>query len=111
MTKKIIIFLILLIFISIWFVLFAKKHENRVILGNKTFFMEIANTDASRERGLSSHTALLDNQGMLFIFDKPGNYGFWMKDMIFPIDILWIDANFKIIDIESAVATSTYPKI
>src|SRR3989338_8221873 len=48
---------------------------------------------------------------MLFIFDKPDNYGFWMKDMRFPIDIIWLDQNFKVVHVEKSVATSTYPKV
>ena len=47
---------------------------------------------------------------MIFVFEKVGNYGFWMKDMNFPLDILWINDNFKVVGIEKNLATSTYPK-
>ncbi|MGN6622748.1 MAG: DUF192 domain-containing protein, partial [Candidatus Nitrosocosmicus sp.] len=51
-------------------------------------------------KGLSIKNSLNDSEGMLFPFDKPGDYSFWMKDMKFPIDILWIDTNNKIVHIE-----------
>ncbi len=47
---------------------------------------------------------------MFFVFENSGNYNFWMKDMNFPIDILWIDQDYKIIGIKKSIATSTYPE-
>ena len=47
---------------------------------------------------------------MLFIFNSADNYGFWMKDMIFPIDIIWIGENKKIVYIEKNVLPESYPK-
>jgi uncharacterized membrane protein (UPF0127 family) len=46
---------------------------------------------------------------MLFVFASPDVYQFWMKDMNFPIDIIWLDANKKVVLIEHDVAPSTYP--
>ncbi len=45
--------------------------------------------------------ALAGNGGMLFIFDNPGAHGIWMKNMRFPLDIIWIGADDKIIDIKT----------
>lgn len=50
----------------------------------------VAATVATREKGLSGSDGLAPGEGMLFVFDEPGEYRFWMKDMKFPIDILWI---------------------
>ena len=50
----------------------------------------LAKTDEERARGLSGRDSLGDNEGMYFIFPREDRYGFWMKDMRFPIDILWI---------------------
>jgi uncharacterized membrane protein (UPF0127 family) len=61
--------------------------------------------------GLSGHAPLAEDEGMLFIFDEASVYPFWMKDMLFPIDIIWIDANSRISYIESAVTPDTYPKV
>lgn len=84
---------------------------NVVKFGGKAFTIEIANTDDLREKGLSGHTPLTDTEGMLFVFPAPGKYGFWMKDMTFPIDIIWIDEQGMVVHVEHSVATSTYPTI
>jgi uncharacterized membrane protein (UPF0127 family) len=52
---------------------------------------------------------LLENEGMFFSFATSDYYRFWMKEMNFPIDIIWLDENYKIIDITHSLATSTYP--
>ncbi|MGC9603123.1 MAG: DUF192 domain-containing protein [Minisyncoccia bacterium] len=60
---------------------------------------EIAKDEASRDKGLSGRDSIGLNEGMYFIFDAPGSYGFWMKGMKFPIDIVWI-SNGKIVGFE-----------
>ncbi len=82
-----------------------------VIMGGKTFTVDISQTDYARQKGLSGKESLLEDRGMLFIFPKEDRYGIWMKDMKFPIDIIWIDANSKIISIEKSVLPDTYPKV
>ena len=62
-------------------------------------FIEIADTPEEKTQGLSDRTSLPDNQGMLFVWDHDTMPGFWMKDMNFPIDIVWINDN-KIVGIE-----------
>jgi uncharacterized protein len=71
----------------------------------------VADTDYSRTKGLSGRDYLAPNEGLLFVFDKEGYQGFWMKDMNFPIDIVWLSKNKKIIHIEHNVSPDTYPKI
>ena len=80
-------------------------------IGDKEIFIEIANTDASRTQGLSGRASLASHTGLLFIFDEPGQYGFWMKDMHFPIDIIWIDENWLVVGVEREVAPNTFPQI
>jgi len=59
-------------------------------IGGRIFNIEVRDTAAGRSQGLSGREALGENEGMLFTFGSPGDYGFWMKDMKFPIDIVWI---------------------
>jgi uncharacterized membrane protein (UPF0127 family) len=59
-------------------------------VGNTTITVEVADTDAEREQGLSDRTSLAPGHGMLFVFQQDGDYGFWMKDMSFPLDMLFI---------------------
>jgi len=61
-----------------------------VTVGGRTFSAEIADTPASRELGLGERDSLCANCAMLFRFDQPGKYGFWMKGMRFPLDLAWI---------------------
>jgi uncharacterized membrane protein (UPF0127 family) len=62
----------------------------KVTIGNTTFSAELATTMTQQAKGLSGRTGLGANEGMLFIFDRPRIQNFWMKDMNFPIDIIWI---------------------
>ena len=50
----------------------------------------MAATEATRLQGLAGRAGLKDDEGMYFVFDNPDRYGFWMKGMLFPIDIIWI---------------------
>lgn len=88
----------------------GKYKQGDIKIDSKNILVDIADDVCMRDLGLSGRTSLSEDTGMLFIFDKAGNYGFWMKDMNFPIDILWISSSSKIIGIEKNLATSTYPK-
>jgi hypothetical protein len=46
---------------------------------------------------------------MLFVFEKPGRYGFWMPDMHYPIDILWLDDQYSVVAAARSVAPESYP--
>lgn len=82
-----------------------------VEIAQKVIPVELATTTATQARGLSGRTALAPGHGMLFVFEKPDRYGFWMKEMNFAIDILWIDAAKKIVHIVERVPPESYPKI
>jgi len=47
---------------------------------------------------------------MLFVFEEPKIRSFWMKDMSFPIDIIWVDEGLEIVGIEKRISPNTYPK-
>lgn len=65
--------------------------------------VELARTPAEQAQGLSDHAPLADNQGMLFIFPDQQVRQFWMKDMLFPLDIIWLSNN-RIIKIDRNLA-------
>ena len=52
--------------------------------------VEVANTKAKRSKGLSGRAALPENEGLLFLFPEPGRNPFWMKELKFPLDFIWI---------------------
>ena len=64
---------------------------------------KIASLASDRKRGLSRRNSLPFNEGMLFVFENSGVWGFWMKDMKFAIDIIWIGDDKKIVDIATNV--------
>lgn len=65
--------------------------KKNLAVGNQTFEVGIADTALSRMKGLSGGPSLGENEGLFFVFSSPGNNGFWMKGMNFPIDIVWIN--------------------
>jgi len=73
--------------------------------------VEIAGTSAERVRGLSGRRDLAPGSGLLFVFPASATYGFWMKEMRFPIDIVWIGEDLRIVHIAPDVAPETYPKV
>lgn len=73
--------------------------------------VEVADTDEERSLGLSGRSELDTTSGLLFVFDRADYHGIWMKDMRFPIDIIWINEAFRIVHIERNVHPDTYPKI
>jgi len=64
--------------------------------------VEIADDGKKIERGLMFREMLPENRGMLFIFDEERKYQFWMMNMKFNIDMIWLDANGKVVHIVEA---------
>ena len=65
--------------------------------------VELAVTPAERNQGLSGHPPLADNEGMLFVFENEAKWVFWMKDMLFPLDMVWIDSRCTVVDVTENV--------
>jgi predicted secreted protein with PEFG-CTERM motif len=78
-------------------------------LGNVTLTVEIADTPDTMAKGLMFHAPLSFNQGMLFVFNPPQVATMWMKDMQFPIDMIWFDGNGTILHIEKNLPPCTGP--
>lgn len=69
-------------------------YSHRLQVGNQILFVEVAAVPGQMQQGLSGRTAMTDNQGMLFDFgDQTTNPAFWMKDMKFNLDFIWIKNN------------------
>ncbi len=62
--------------------------------------VEIADTDAERERGLMERTELAQDAGMLFVFEEEQQLAFFMRDTLIPLSIAYIDAEGTIVDIQ-----------
>ncbi len=80
-----------------------------VQVGQQHYRMYVADTPNLRAQGLSGKKSLPIGSGMMFVFDKPDQYGFWMKDMLFPIDIIWVSPDGKIIYMQENADPASYP--
>ena len=69
-----------------------------------------ATSSESQAIGLSGLESMPVDQGLLFVFEYQGIYEFWMKDMLFPLDIIWINEDKTVAGISSDLAPETYPE-
>lgn len=70
---------------------------------------EIVRTPEAHAKGLGGRAEIPHDYGMLFVFQKADTYSFWMKDMLVPIDILWLHDDGTILKIDREISPSTYP--
>ena|SRR3989344_4308216 len=80
--------------------------------------VELAITAVEQAQGLSGRQVLNDNEGMLFVFDSAGKHSFWMKDMNFPIDIIWFTPSeggagnsMKVVYIKKYAEPESFPEM
>ncbi len=79
-------------------------------IGGRVISVELAKTMAEQILGLSGRESLAPDTGMLFVFAAPGKYGFWMKDMKFPIDMIWLAPDLSVVYIKENATPSSYPE-
>jgi len=75
--------------------------EPRVVINDTTFRVEVATSQADLHQGLSDRRQLAADAGMLFVFARPGELTFHMKDCYFPIDLAFLDADRRIVRLET----------
>ncbi len=103
--------LIVFAFIAVgFFIVSNSRNISYVNIGGQKIKVELAVTKAERVQGLSGRKSLDEGTGLLFIFEESGLYPFWMKDMNFPIDIIWLSEDQKIVFIKSNAKPSDFPK-
>ena len=110
--KKLLVCILAVAVVAVFFLWLWIKTENKVenkesqpqvCVENSCFNVEIAKTEIERERGLMFRQNLAENSGMLFIFEKPGVYPFWMKNTLIPLDMIWISEDKKVVFIKKNV--------
>jgi uncharacterized protein len=89
----------------------TSDYDALISIGGVTIPVTVADTDAEREQGLSGTAYLPQGTGKLFVFDTPRAYGFWMKDMAYSLDIIWIDEDMRVIAISKDIFPESYPEI
>lgn len=66
---------------------------------NKEYKVTLAKTEEEKEKGLSNIKELPEDEGMLFVYDEPQTVGFWMKDTLVPLDIVFINEDYEVLSI------------
>ena len=85
-------------------------NKTRLIAPRGVLTVEVVDTPELRRQGLSDRQSLGNNEGMLFDFEQSSSqHCIWMKDMQFPLDIIWADENKQVVYIEQNVKLDTYP--
>lgn len=91
--KIVLSLVVLIILVVTLYYIFSSGEDTTVIIRNNVFQTEVVRDIKDLEKGLSGRQDIGDDQAMLFIFDSKQKRVFWMKDMNFNIDLLWIDGN------------------
>jgi len=92
---------------------FLTLEEYKIIetsINDVSISMYVADTQEKIVRGLSNIEKLEDDEGMIFIFPEERERIFWMKDMNFPLDILWFNSNNELVHMEENVLPENYPE-
>jgi uncharacterized membrane protein (UPF0127 family) len=111
MIKRRYVLLVCLLMLSVLTVFVVLRRNDTVNINKTEIVIERAVTDEERQLGLGNYESLEDNQGLLFEFDAAGTHGIWMKDVEFPIDVLWLDNDKKIVHIEANMQPDSYPTV
>ena len=75
----------------------------KITIGNKSYNVSIAKNEEDQIKGLQGVHTLPEDEGILFVFEESGDVGFWMKDTLIPLDIIYINEDDEVISIEQGV--------
>jgi uncharacterized membrane protein (UPF0127 family) len=113
-------FLVVIIFFLAGFFLVRNLGKSSIVqvpenikyveIAGQSVKVDLALTSTEQTQGLSGRENLPPNTGMLFVFAKPDKYLFWMKDMNFPIDMIWFNADLKVIFLKKDATPGSYPE-
>lgn len=116
MKRKHVLYVLLGLFcifvaVGVYFTLHRTTVESTLLFPDSGMHYEIVTTLEEQERGLGGRKEIPDNYGMLFIFPRKDRYGFWMKDMLASIDIIWLSSDGTITKIDENVSPTSYPEV
>ncbi len=111
MKQKILVFFFLIISFILLYLFYSNLNINNQQINNVCFEnnsdnicfnVELAITYAEKSEGLMFREFLNHSDGMLFVYDSEKKYSFWMKNTLIPLDIIWINSDYKIVTIKTA---------
>ena len=104
------------IFFLVFLIIFlanCTKKPNQISIDNGEKIIkvnvEIADDDYGRQQGLMFRKSLNENDGMIFIFENEDFRSFWMKNTLIPLDMIFINENFEIVEIKNAMPCNEDP--
>ena len=103
------ILILILFFSGTLFFLTKDREKIEIQIKDQRLDVWVSKSEEERRKGLSNLDSISDNEGMLFVFQEEVEPLFWMKDMNFPIDIIWINSEKKIVEITEGIYPETYP--
>ncbi len=119
MKKLFRIFLVLVLLAAISFAILRLQadtepsfdYNTSLEIGEGNYRVAVADTEQEREKGLGSVANLPSDAGMLFVFDIPDKYGFWMKDTLISLDMVWLDGDKRVVYIQKNVLPESFPEV
>lgn len=110
--KKFVFFLVLAVVVGmlVAWKLLPQKDLLRLKIGQAEVMVEAAVTAEQKSQGLAGKDSLGENEGMMFVFELPGQYGFWMKGMKFPLDFVWIRQG-KVVEVSESVSAEDQTQV
>lgn len=111
--------LLIVVTFMVIFLPMLSRSDTKLWLGNGIFNINVASTSSAREKGLSGKSELAPDQALLMVFPSEGKWGIWMKGMNFPIDIVWLNKDKKVVytvkdapyDNQTTIYTPTTPAL
>ena len=83
------------------FVISSCSKESQVVINGNKINVEIADEPQEQSLGLMRRQSLEENSGMLFIFENEQIRNFWMKNTLIPLDMIWIDSEYRVVHIKA----------
>lgn len=88
--------------LSLRLINFSSEKTTLIKIGGINYAFQVVDTERARFRGLSGRDSMGGYAGMYFIFDRPGIYGIVMREMRFPLDVVWLNGE-KIVDLGEGI--------
>ena len=97
----------LVVSVAVGYYTYSEPKTARIELDGVTLTVELATTPAAQQQGLSDRDSMSADHGMLFIFNQEAEWGFWMHEMRFSLDIIWFNASRQAVFIEQDLLPCT----
>jgi len=101
--RLILLLAIIIIAAVVFFSIPVPEQGAYVEINSNRINVEVADNFEERAQGLMNRELLPENAGMLFIFENEGNYPFWMMNMKFNLDMIWINSNGRVVYLAKSV--------